>query len=170
MATTKLTLNDLVRKEASKNVGCYNFVRDVNEKERKRTHNKVCKDLVAFADKYNFPMGVLVYVGVSTSAHKPSVFEKGYKKFDLKKAEAVEKLCTIFAEKYGEKYRTKDLLVHACDRYYKLNGGKVKLFKQFVKDMPENFTFKGIDQSKKLAKAIFGDKAIYTNSGYIASV
>lgn len=171
----KMTLNDLVRKEARKNIGAYNFIKNPEEKARKRTHNLACKALVKFADEHDFPMGVLVYIGVGTSAHKPSVFDKGYKGFNEKKALAVLKLCEIFARRWGAEYRNNALLVHACSRYYELNKGKVSLFKQRVKEMEEGFNtkmYKGlrIDTAKKLAKVIFGDTAEYTKGGYIAMV
>ena len=48
-----MKLNDLIREEAKKNVGRYNFAPD---KEVKVRHHLICKRLVELADKHNFPM------------------------------------------------------------------------------------------------------------------
>lgn len=163
----KKTLNDLVREEAQKNVGCYNFCKD---KAVRVTHHNVCKRLVEIADEKNIPMGVLVYVAVGTNAHRPIVFNKGYYKVDEQKVERVFALCEIFAKKFGANTRTNDKVVHAISRYVDYKGGTLK-FKQLVNALEEKeFSMKRIKTAKELAKLLCGDEAEYSKGGYITTI
>ena len=164
----KKTLNDLVREEAKKNVGRYNFVKD---KESRVIHHNICKKLVELSDTHNFPMGVLVYIAIGTNTHRPCVFEKGYIRINEQKAERVIALCDIFAKKIGENTRTNDRLVHAVSRYVDLCGGGVLKFKQLVNSMSEkDFNMRKIKTAKDLAKLLCGDEAEYSKGGYIVTV
>lgn len=163
----KKTLNDLVREEAQKNVGCYNFCKD---KAIRITHHNVCKRLVEIADEKNIPMGVLVYVAVGTNAHRPIVFNKGYYKVDEQKVERVFALCDIFAKKFGANTRTNDKVVHAISRYVDYKGGTLK-FKQLVNALEEKeFSMKRIKTAKELAKLLCGEEAEYSKGGYITTI
>lgn len=163
----KKTLNDLVREEAQKNVGCYNFCKD---KAIRINHHNVCKRLVEIADEKNIPMGVLVYVAVGTNAHRPIVFNKGYYKVDEQKVERVFALCEIFAKKFGANTRTNDKVVHAISRYVDYKGGTLK-FKQLVNALEEKeFSMKRIKTAKELAKLLCGEEAEYSNGGYITLI
>ena len=156
------TLNDLVREEAKKNVGCYNFCKN---KEIRIIHHNVCKRLVEIADEQKIPMGVLVYVAIGTNAHRPIVFSKGYAKVDEKKVERVFALCEIFAKKFGANTRTNDKVVHAISRYVDYNGGTLK-FKQLVNALDEKeFSMKRIKTAKELAKLLCGEEAEYSKGG-----
>ncbi len=164
----KKTLNDLVREEAKKNVGKYNFVKD---KELRVLHHNICKRLVELSDKHNFPMGVLVYIAIGTNAHRPCVFEKGYAKLDEQKTERVIALCDIFAKKFGEGTRTNDRLVHAVSRYVDLCGGGTLKFKQLVNALSaKEFNMRKIKTAKELAKLLCGDEAEYSKGGYIVTI
>ena len=161
------TLNDLVREEAKKNVGCYNFCKN---KEMRIIHHNICKRLVEIADEQKIPMGVLVYVAIGTNAHRPIVFSKGYLKVDEKKVERVFALCEIFAKKFGANTRTNDKVVHAISRYVDYNGGTLK-FKQLVNALDEKeFSMKRIKTAKELAKLLCGEEAEYSKGGYITTI
>lgn len=163
-----MTLNDYIRLEAQKNVGTYNFCAD---KERKRTHNQICKQLVKLADEFKFPMGVLVYFAVGTNAHRLNVFERGYNRINLKKANQVIKLCEVFGKKFGDKCRTNDKVVHMITRYYDIMDGKPQMFKQFCNNVDKStFDIKNVKQSRELAKIIFGKNATYSKGGYFTNI
>lgn len=162
------TLNDYIRTEAKKNIGIYNFCSD---KENKRTHNQICKQLVKLADENNFPMGVLVYFAVGTNAHRLNVFERGYRTINIKKALQVIKLCEVFGKKFGENCRTNDKVVHMIARYYDVMNGKPQMFKQFCNNVDKStFNIKNIKQSRELAKLIFGKYATYSEGGYFTNI
>jgi hypothetical protein len=162
----KTMLNDLIREEAKKNVSRYNFH---PRKAEMLVHHNVCKQLVNLADKHNFPMGVLVYISVGTNAHRPCVFEKGYTKIDVEKAEKIISLCEIFAKRFGENTRTNDRVVHAISRYVdKCDGGVLK-FRQLCNAL-DNKTFTMPKTAKELASLLCGKEAIYSDGGYIIKV
>jgi hypothetical protein len=161
-----MTLNEMVRAEAVKNVSRYNFH---PRKAEMLVHHNVCKSLVNLADKHNFPMGVLVYIAVGTNAHRPCVFEKGYARCDVEKAEKIISLCEIFAKKFGENTRTNDRLVHAVCRYVDRCGGGVLKFRQLCNALDAK-TFVMPKTAKELAEILCGKEAIYSNGGYIIKV
>jgi hypothetical protein len=163
-----MKLNDLIREEAKVNVGRYNFDK---LKESKVRHNMICKKLVSLADTHNFPMTLILYIAVGTNAHRKPVFAKGYNTIDVEKAEQVIKLCEVFAKKFGEKARTNDKVVHMISRYYDYMGKKPLMFKQFCNNVDKTtFNFKSFNQSKELAKAIFGKNAVYSKGGYFTEI
>lgn len=160
------TLNDLIREEAKKNVSRYNFH---PRKAEMLNHNSICRQLVSLADKHNFPMGVLVYIAVGTNAHRPCVFEQGYKRIEVEKAEKIIALCEIFAKRFGENTRTNDRLVHAVCRYVDKCGGGVLKFRQLCNSLDAK-TFEMPKTAKALAELLCGKEAIYSNGGYIIKV
>jgi hypothetical protein len=163
-----MMLNDLIREEAKKNVGRYNFVAD---KEMKIKHHVICKKLVELADKHNFPMTLMLYIAVGTNAHRKPVFERGYNYINLDKVEQVVKLADVFAKKFGNKARTNDKVIHLISRYYDIMGGKPLMFKQFCNNVNKSeFNIKSFNQSKELAKAIFGKYAVYSKGGYFTDI
>ena len=166
MRDCKKTLNELVREEAKKNIGQYNFAKDA---ESRKIHCKICKKLVELADKYNYPMGVLVYIAIGTNAHRPIVFQQGYLRINEQKVERVITLCEIFAKKFGENMRTNDRLVHSVSRYVDINGGNLLKFRQLVNAMSEK-EFRKFKTAKELTRALCGDEAEYSKAGYITSV
>lgn len=168
MEKTKKTLNDLVREEARKNAGTYNFCKD---KGTKVLHHNICKKLVEISDSKDIPMGVLVYVAIGTNAHRPCVFEKGYIRIYEEKVNKVFALCDIFAKKFGKETRTNDRLVHAVSRYVDYCGGGLLKFKQLVNALDKkNFNMRKIKTAKELAKILCGDEAEYSKGGYIVTV
>jgi len=158
----KITLNELVRNEANRKNG--NFMGSYG------VHHKICKELVELSDKHSFPMGVLVYIGIGTNAHRPIVFEGRYSKLNRDKVEKVIKLCKIFSKKFGDSYYTNDKVVHALSRYYDVNGGNELKFRQIVNSCNIDFKTIKISTAKQLAKILFDKEATYSNGGYIVSV
>ena len=160
----KKTLNELVREEAKKNKGIYNFH---PQKETMRRHNDVCKGLVKIADENNIPMGVLVYIAVGTNAHRPCVFQKGYFSLDYKKTEQVIKMANIVSKILGEKYRTNDKIIHTLSRYYDLNKGSgINLLKERLR-LIDPIKLQRMKTAKEFANILFGDVAEYSKGGYI---
>lgn len=161
-------LEMLIRAEANKTLA-NNVMNDLSQLENWH-HNQICKQLVELSDKNNFPMTLLVYVAVGTSAHKPLVFEKKYHRIERERAEMVIKLCDIFAKRFGNKWRTNEKLVHMVCRYLDITKHRKELkFRQLVNDCCDINTIK-IDSAKKLARNFFGNQAEYSNGGYIVSV
>jgi hypothetical protein len=161
-------LNDLIREEAKKNVGRYNFCED---KEQKVRHNMICKRLVQLADYHKFPMTLMLYVAVGTNAHRKPIFERGYRNINVDKVEQVVKLADVFAKKFGDKARTNDKVIHMISRYYDNMGGKPLMFKQFCNNVDKSdFNIKSFNQAKELAKAIFGKYAVYSKGGYFTDI
>lgn len=164
----KKSLNDLVRAEAVKNVGQYNFAKN---REQKILHHNICKQLVELADKHHFPITVLVYIAVGTNAHRMYVFERGYQTIKVQKAERIIALCDIFAKKFGENTRTNDKLVHAVSRYVDICGGGVLKFKQLVNALDvDALNMRKIKTAKDLAKILCGKEAEYSKGGYIVTI
>ena len=157
-------LEKLIREEAN-NVNPIKDLAFVN-------HRNVCKELVSFCDVNHYPMTLLVYIGVGTNAHRPIVFQKGYKFFDIERTNMVLKLCDIFAKKFGNKWRTNDLLAHMICRYIDSTKHRKELkFRQMVNAcIVEKINGIKIDTAKKLAKILFDTEATYSKSGYIVNV
>ena len=158
----KMTLNVLVRNEAA------NAVVD-NTNALAVLHHSICKDLVEIADREQFPMGVLVYIAVGTSAHKPMVFNKGYKTINKRKAISVISMCKLFANKFGDKYRTNDKVVHMMSRYYEIGGSKNKL-RSIIDHCEVDMAKQKFDTAKVLSKLLFEKDAEFSKGGYIVGV
>lgn len=157
-------LEKLIRAEAAKDNVVVNDFKFMN-------HNGICKKLVNYADKHNFPMTLLVYIAIGTNAHRPIVFEKGYTKINEERTELVLKLCEIFAKKFGNNWRTNGHLVHTICRYVDITKHRKELkFRQLVNDCNIDFNTIKIDTAKKLALNFFGKEAEYSNANYIISV
>lgn len=153
----KKKLNDLIREVAAKNE-CNNDL-----------HHEICKKLVELSDRYDFPMGVLVYIAVGTSAHKSKVFEKGYSKINEQKAIAVISICKLFANKFGTDFRKNDKVVHMFSRYYDIGGSKNKL-RHIIDNANIDMSKQKFDTTKVLSKLLFGDNAEFSKSGYIIGI
>ena len=163
-----MKLNDLIREEAKKNVGRYNFAPD---KEARVRHHLICKRLVELADKHDFPMTLMLYIAVGTNAHRKPVFEKGYDYINPDKVEQVIKLCEVFGKKFGAKARTNDKVVHMISRYYDIMGKKPLMFKQFCNNIDKaTFKIDSFTQSRELAKVVFGKNAVYSKGGYFTNI
>lgn len=157
-------LETLIREEASKTNVLVNDFSMIK-------HNEVCRKLVELCDKHNYPMTQLVYVAVGKNAHKTIVFENGYKKIDIEKAELMLKLSEVFAKKFGSQWRTNGFLCHLLDRYLEVTKHRKELkFRQLVNSCNVDFNTIKIDTAKKLAFNFFGNEAEYSNGGYIISV
>lgn len=161
------TLNDLIREEAAKNVGIYNFKKQPF-RDMCRKHNNICKQLVKLADENNIPMGVLVYIAIGTNAHRPMVFMKCYNHIDVKKAETIIHMANIVGKILGEKYRTNDKVIHALSRYYEVHKNKpmYNLLKERLY-LIDKIKLGKMKTAKEFSKMLFSDMAEYSKGGYI---
>lgn len=167
----RITLADLIQREAEQNESRYNLRQYAKVKEQKMLHHNICKELVSLSTKHNMPMGVLVYIAVGTSAHKPSVFERGYTAIHTDKAEKIINLCRIFGERFGEKYTFNDKVVHACAKYYEVNQGRVGDWRTICKRADkEKIVMPKIKRAQDLLKLLCGDMAEYSKVGRVVSI
>lgn len=90
------------------------------DEETKARHIEICKELVALADKHNgYPITYLVYFAVGKNAHRSNVFDKGYKKIDLQKANRIFMWLNQYAKHEGDPSVARDANVaHALTAYY----------------------------------------------------
>lgn len=143
----KLGLEAKVRMEAKYNVSRYNLKQYESKRQQLITHHNVCKKLVEYADKYNYPICYLVYFAVGKNAHRTYVFEDGYKSFDEKKAKTILKWLQLFAKaNKNEKLFKNTDLSHALCKYYEKKSKTTVSFKEMLKNYPigseiENFKF-----------------------------
>ena len=155
-------LESLIREEAKKTT-----INDL----RSLRHNEICKSLVKLAGDYNYPMTQLVYVAIGKNAHKLNIFENGYEKIDIEKAELLFKLSDIFAKKFGSNWRTNSFLCHSIDRYLEITKHRKELkFRQLVNACNIDFNTIKYRTAKQLAKDFFRNEAEYSNGGYIVSI
>lgn len=166
-------LVELVNAECNANVGKYNFAKD---KDARICHHNVCKMLQQVANESGFPLTILVYIGIGGDAHKPCVFEKGYKKFNEKRTKRVLKLARIFGEHFGlsETSMHNANLIHAICRYDDLfaDSGKVGFFRSCVNDLPKpngKFKMTQFKTAKDIGRFIFGDNLKYNERGYFTN-
>mgnify|MGYP003294023909 CR=1 FL=1 len=148
-------LDIAVRNVANGNFADYEFANDPQLKEQMVT---ICKGLVGLADGFNerdanghfikggvgfthtkggvakaFPMSFLVYFACGSDCHKESVFRKGYKKFDEKKAKEILRMLKFFGTYNGNNALSRnDKVVHAVTKYYKCVSPKMADFKRDV--------------------------------------
>lgn len=169
--TDRITLADLIQREAEKNESHYNLRQYAKVKEQKLMHHNICKELVNLSVKHGIPMGVLVYIAVGTSAHKPSVFEQGYKVINVDKAEKIINLCRIFGERFGERYTFNDKVVHACAKYYDVHNGRVGDWRTICKRVDKDkVNMPKIKRAQDLLKLLCGDLAEYSKVGRVVSI
>ena len=163
-------LNDLIREEAMVNEGRYNLRQYAKVREQKILHNRICKHLVHIADTHNIPMGVLVYIAVGTNAHRIYVFENGYKAIHLKKAEDIINLCKMFGKRFGTEHCFNDKVVHACAKYYSVQGNNTEIWQNILNKTPkEDIVMVKVKRATDLLKKLCGDMCEYSTSGRIVS-
>lgn len=99
-----------------------------------KKHHDICVELVRLATEFNFPYSALVYFAVGKEAHRKYVFEKGYDKIDVKKAETILKWLQKFS-KYNDNpsFYTCDRIVHAFCKFYQEVSTKDKDFNKGMK-------------------------------------
>lgn len=133
-------------------------------------HNKICKEIVSFAERNNVPMALLLYIAVGTTAHKENAFKQGYKVFQHEKATKVMLMSELISKYFNmPSVRTNDRVVHFCSRYYTYQGGNVTNFQNILKTKDKNsFNIKNFKTAKDVGKFFFGDNNDYTDKGYIA--
>lgn len=145
MAKT-FNLADQIRKEA------------VNNEVENQTHHDICVALVKLADTFNdrthnghfikgrvgfthtkkgkikpYPLAQMVYFAVSKEGHKVGNFQKGYTKFDEKKAKTILQMLKYFGEYHNNHELARNgNLAHAVCKYYEKVSPKLNDFKTMV--------------------------------------
>lgn len=101
--------------------GKYNLTQYKKEKERLMTHKAVCEAVVSFKAENKFmPMYAILAAGISAGAFKNSEFDKGYKSFDAKKAQAVYDMAVAYNRSIGKANEApNDVVYRVCMKYYK---------------------------------------------------
>lgn len=150
------TLLELIQAEARRKV-----------RSTTNVHHNVCKQLVEYQMASGYPITVLVYMGVSTNAHRIMVFKKGYARFNKERTDKAIKFCNIFAKKFGERYRTNAIVAHMVCRYIDMQG-KERKFRELVKN--SNFEMKGIKTAKELMQKLCDKNGQYSKKGYLVKI
>ena len=85
------------------------------------THKAVCEAVVSFKAENKFmPMYAILAAGISAGAFKNSEFDKGYKSFDAKKAQAVYDMAVAYNRSIGKANEApNDVVYRVCMKYYK---------------------------------------------------
>lgn len=132
-------------------------------------HNKVCKELIRFAENNKITIPLLLYVGVATNGHKTDIFDKGYKSFNTEKATSVLTMADIFSKYFGyPNARTNDKVIHCCSRFYSFYGGSITQFQKIIKTKDKtNFKMSNFKNAKELGEFLFNGKLEFTDKGYI---
>lgn len=132
-------------------------------------HNKVCKELVRFAENNQITIPLLLYIGVATNGHKEEIFNKGYKSFNTEKATSVLTMADIFSKYFNyPNARTNDKVIHCCSRFYSFYGGSITQFQKIIKTKDKtNFKMSNFKNAKELGEFLFSDKLEFTDKGYI---
>lgn len=145
----------LITKEVNKNV---TKVKD----EKKLRHHDICTNVLEMYNKTKFPIGVLLYIAVGTSAHKTDLFEtKGYSKFNSVRANRIIGYCKSVAKAFGNpSLAWNDKVVHTMSKFdNSFENGKYKL--QLLKEslgkmkLGKNFKFADFKTAKELNNFIF---------------
>lgn len=132
--TKTSTLALLVAEEAKKNVGRYNFL-PCEEREAKRLHHNICKKIEEIVKQSGIAVGIIVYLGVGTSAHKKSVFDKGYTKFNEKKVKMIIGWLREFADyNKNPSFYHNDRISHAFSKFYDTYKNRAAMFQKAKKD------------------------------------
>lgn len=84
------------------------------------THKSVCEQVMAFKKTHeDIPLYQILSVGISKGAFKKTEFDKGYKRFDAKKVEAVVEFGRYYNKYHGIKStKISDVTIRLMTRYY----------------------------------------------------
>lgn len=89
------------------------------EKEKAKLHQKACHGVISFHERHpEMPLYAVLSVGVSAGAFKRSEFEKGYKKFDPIKTNAVLLMAKEYNRVMGIKGKPSDTTWRIVNKYY----------------------------------------------------
>lgn len=151
---TKNSLSDLIRNASvAKCDASLNLRQNADKKAAFLRHRDICKKLVELSDEFNAPCSFIVYFSVGTDAHKPSVFEKGYKKFDEEKARAILTMAKTFALHNGMKTPT-DRVYHALTKFYTKISTDLEYYNKRVAAMTPNKNWENVNA---IVNAIVGN-------------
>lgn len=142
--SVKLSLEDRVKKVLKG--GKYNL-------KQFATHKTVCKALLELSTKNsNYPICYLVYFAIGKNAHRINVFESGYKKIDVQKAETILEWLDLFAKHNNNPklFKNSDL-AHVLCKFYDKVSTETKDFKKVLKTYSKN---EKVSNFKSLALAL----------------
>ena len=135
-------IETLIREEANKSFpyGKYNLPQYKNESSKchaefvkAETHHNVCKAIVAFMQAHpTAPFTFVIAVACQKDAHKTKAFEKGYKKFDGAKVEAVMAMLSVYYAHNKNTKKPSDVAWRLVMRYYDNVSHNVEDFKEVV--------------------------------------
>lgn len=113
----KLKMEQRIRiAAATKLPSKYNLNQNKAAKESFNLHKEICSSLVEISEKYNVPCCYCIYFMVGKDAHKIVTFNKGYKKLNVEKGEAIIRMAQAYAKKCD--FKANDAAYHAFTTYY----------------------------------------------------
>ncbi len=135
-AELKISLEQRIRTAAADKSGKLNLKQFAKQK----LHRDICRQLVELSDTHeSYPICYLVYFAIGKNAHRTHVFESGYNKIDIKKAETILKWLELFAKHNDNpKLRTNSDLSHVLTKYYEKMSEKTSDFRKILKTYEKN--------------------------------
>ena len=138
------SLHAKITAEAQLSDGRYNLRQFAN----KKLHHDICKSLVALSEEFKddkgnpFPLCYIVYFAIGKNAHRIEVFDKGYSRFDEKKARKIIGWAFEFAKHMGNpKLARNDKVLHYLTRYYEKVSSKTKDYTAKLKTLEKKTKF-----------------------------
>ena len=94
-------------------------------------HKMACQAVLEFKQNNPYmPTYAILSAGISAGAFKNEEFEKGYKKFDAKKAQAVFEMAVAYNKAMGIEGAPNDVIYRVCMKYYKNVSEDVAKFEE----------------------------------------
>lgn len=97
----------------------YNLKQFKHDKMLAERHKAICQMAVDFASGHpDMPFYAVLSSAIGSGAWKTDVFEKGYKRIDLNRAEQMYKMANAYNEKMGIDHKPSDVVWRLVRRYY----------------------------------------------------
>lgn len=124
--------------------GKLNLAQYKKEKERLMIHKSVCQQVLAYRDSNpTMPVYAILSAGISAGAFKNEEFNKGYKKFDSDKVNAVYQMANAYNKAMGKNGMPSDVLYRVCMKYYKKVSHNVADFMKSLETAKQMDTCRG---------------------------